>query len=172
MFSNKIKDFIIKNNVKKRLSNVKHVASNDIIKTIGIVFDETESIEKELFINEMKKNGFESCQIEFIVFKENVKKTDVYNYPVFSFKDVSWTGAFTAENTNQFCSKKFDLLISYYTIEKPILVQLTNESKAQFKVGFANTNNHLHHFMIQSNIKNHTVFTTELFKYLKILKKI
>ena len=84
MFSNKIKDFIIKNNVKKRLSNVKHLASNDVIKTIGIIFDETESNDKESLIKEIQKFGFQSNQIDFIVFREKVKKTEVFNYPVFS----------------------------------------------------------------------------------------
>ena len=137
MFSNKIKDFIIKNNVKKRLSNVKHLASNDVLRTIGIIFDETASNDKESVI-----------------------------------KEINWNASFEKEEVKQFVNKKFDLLISYYDVEKPALVLLTHNSKANFKVGFANIDNRLHHFMIQSDTQNKVVFTEELFKYLKILKKI
>ncbi len=172
MFSNKIKDFIIKNNVKKRLSNVKHLASNDVIKTIGIIFDETESNDKESLIKEIQKFGFQSNQIDFMVFREKVKKTEVFNYPVFSMKDINWNASFQKDEVKQFLNKNFDLLISYYDVEKPALVLLTHSTKANFKVGFANVDNRLHHFMIQSDTKNKVVFTEELFKYLKILKKI
>ncbi len=172
MFSNKIKDFIIKNNVKKRLSNVKHLASNDVIRTIGIIFDETASNDKESLIKEIQKFGFQSSQIDFIAFRETIKKTEVFNYPVFSMKDINWNASFEKEEVKQFVNKKFDLLISYYDVEKPALVLLTHNSKANFKVGFANIDNRLHHFMIQSDTQNKVVFTEELFKYLKILKKI
>jgi nitrogenase subunit NifH len=172
MFSNKIKDFIIKNNVKKRLSNVKHLASNDVIKTIGIIFDESESNDKEGVIKEIQKFGFQPSQIDFIVFREKIKKTEVFNYPVFSMKDINWNASFEKNEIKQFVDKNFDLLISYYDVEKPALVLLTHNSKANFKVGFANVDNRLYHFMIQSDTKNKVVFTEELFKYLKILKKI
>lgn len=172
MFSYKIKDFIIKNNVKKRLSNVKHIASGDSIKSIGIIFDESENSQRENLMKEIRKQGFSSLEIEFIVFKDKIKKTEQFSYPVFSNKDINWNATFTKSEVNQFSEKKFDLLISYYDTEKSALLLLTHLSKASFKVGFSDVDHRLNHFMIKSDSDNPVVFTEELFKYLRILKKI
>jgi len=69
-------------------------------------------------------------------------------------------------------AQKFDLLISYYDVEKAILLTITHNSKAQFKVGFSSVDKRLNHLMINTNAENYKVFTHELFRYLKILNKI
>ncbi|HCQ14581.1 MAG TPA: hypothetical protein DIU01_15210, partial [Flavobacterium sp.] len=71
-----------------------------------------------------------------------------------------------------FTNASFDLLISYYDIEKAPLILVTNLSKANFKVGFASVDKRLNHFMIDTNAENYKVFIEELFKYLKILNKL
>lgn len=172
MFSHKFKDFIIKNSVKKRLSNVKHIASTNSVQTIGIIFDETQESQREKLINEIKKWQLSPSSIEFIVFKDKVKKTDVFDYTVFSNKDITWNGTFTNAEVNQFSAKNFDLLINYYDEEKAALLLLTQISKANFKVGFSTVDHRLNHFLIQTQINKSATFAEELFKYLKILKKI
>lgn len=172
MFSYKIKDFIIKNNVKKRLSDVKHIASGDSIKTIGIIFDESENSHRENLLNEIRKQGFGLPEVEFIVFKDRIKKTEEFNYPVFSNKDINWNATFTKSEVSQFAERKFDVLISYYDTEKAALLLLTHLSRAHFKVGFSDVDHRLNHFMIKSDSDKPSVFTEELFKYLRILKKI
>ena len=44
MFLNYLKDFSTKKIVKNNLSNVKHLTSEKVIKTVGIIFDETYKI--------------------------------------------------------------------------------------------------------------------------------
>jgi hypothetical protein len=72
---------------------------------------------------------------------------------------------------NDFINKEFDLLISYYNIEKTILLKVTHSSRALFKVGFSSIDKRLNHFMIQTDGSDFKLFISELFKYLKILKK-
>jgi hypothetical protein len=172
MFSHKFKDFIIKNSVKKRLSNVKHIASTNSVQTIGIIFDETQGSQREKLINEIKKWQVAPLSIEFIVFKDKVKKTEQFDYAVFSNKDITWNASFTNSEVNQFSAKNFDLLVSYYDEEKAALLLITQLSKANFKVGFSSIDHRLNHFLIQTEIDKCATFAEELFKYLKILKKI
>jgi hypothetical protein len=49
---------------------------------------------------------------------------------------------------------------------------VSNQSKALFKVGFASIDKKLNHFIINTTAENHTVFMSELVKYLKILNKL
>ncbi|WP_395067313.1 DUF6913 domain-containing protein [Flavobacterium sp.] len=172
MFWNKIKDFSVKKIVKKKLLNVNHLASNNSIKNVGILFDETYFYEKEKLINELVKNGIEEQNITFLVFKNTIKKNDVFNFPIFSHKDLSWTATFEKKEVVQFINKDIDLLLSYYDTEKAALMLVTHLSKASFKVGFASVDKRLNHFMIDTNAENYKVFTYELFKYLKILNKL
>jgi len=147
MFLNHIKEFLFKKIVKKNITNVKNTPNDLLIKTVGIIFDENYFYEKEGLLNELKKNGIVENNCSILVFKNNSKKNETFSQP-------------------------FDLLISYYDTEKAALLSITNQSKANFKVGFSTIDKRLNHFMITTNAENYKVFIDELFKYLKILNKI
>lgn len=172
MFLNYLKDFSTKKIVKNSLSNVKHSPSDKVIKTVGIIFDESYFYEREALVSELIKNGIAETDIKVLVFKDKIKKNDVFDYPVFSHKDLSWRGTVDKKEVKDFISEPFDLLINYYDTEKVALLLVSHLSKAGFKVGFAAIDKRLNHFMIDTIAENYKVFTDELFKYLKILNKI
>jgi hypothetical protein len=172
MFLNYLKDFFTQKIVKKSLSNVKHTAANETIKTVGIIFDESYFYEREALVQELVQNGIEESDIKVLVFKNKIKKNERFDYPVFSNKDLSWTATFDKSEVKDFIAQKFDLLINYYDTEKSALLLVSNQSKAIFKVGFSSIDKKLNHFMINTNAENYKVFVDELFKYLKILNKI
>ncbi|MGC4039314.1 MAG: hypothetical protein QM710_00555 [Flavobacterium sp.] len=172
MFLNYLKDFSTKKIVKKSLSNVKHTATDKVIKTVGIIFDESYFYEREELVAELIKNGIAETDIRILVFKNKIKKNEAFDYPAFSHKDLSWRGTVDKKEVNDFIAEPFDLLINYYDTEKVALLLVSHLSKASFKVGFASIDKRLNHFMINTNAENYKVFMDELFKYLKILNKI
>ncbi|MEC4003799.1 hypothetical protein OX283_003960 [Flavobacterium sp. SUN052] len=172
MFLDKIKDFWAKKIVKKRLSNVKLLDSSSSIKKVGIVFDESYFYEREALIAELISEGINETDIEILVFKNHIKKNETFDYPVFSYRNMRWNTTIDTPEFNNFSTTNYDLLISYYDIEKAPLMITTNLSKASFKVGFASIDKRLNHFMINTNAENYKVFMEELFKYLKILNKL
>jgi hypothetical protein len=163
---------LTKKRVKKTLSDVDHAASDKKIRTVGIVFDETYFYEKESLIAELVNNGINEDLIDIQVFKNTIKKSERFDYPVFTHRDLSWRATFDKSEVRDFIAKEFDLLINYYDTEKSALLIVSNLSSATFKVGFASVDKKLNHFMINTNAENYKVFTEELFKYLKILNKI
>lgn len=172
MFLNKIKDFWTKKIVKKRLSNVRLLNSDSSIKNVGVVFDESYFYEREKLLKELVQQGIKSENIRFLVFKNKIKKNEIFDYPVFSYNNLSWTASIDGQQFKDFINSDLDLLISYYDIEKTPLLLTTHLSKASFKVGFASIDKRLNHFMIDTNAENYKVFMEELFKYLKILNKL
>ncbi|MGV1012384.1 MAG: DUF6913 domain-containing protein [Flavobacterium sp.] len=172
MFWNKIKEFWVKKIVKKKLLNVKHLATNSTIKKVGILFDETYFYEKDALIAELIMNGILLEDISLLVFKNVVKKNEILDNPFFSYKDISWIATIDKKEVTDFIQQDFDLLISYYDTEKSALLLVTNLSKATFKVGFATIDKRLNHFMVNTIAENYKVFVSELFKYLKILNKL
>lgn len=172
MFLNYIKDFSTKKIVKNSLSNVKNLPPDEVIKTVGIIFDESYFYEREALVKELIQHGIVENNIKVLVYKDKIKKNDVFDYPIFSYKDLSWHATFDKKEVKDFIKEPFDLLIDYYDTEKVALLLVSHLSKASFKVGFASIDKRLHHFMINTNAENYKVFMDELFKYLKILNKI
>jgi len=172
MFLNHIKDYFLKRILKNSLQNVKNIYSTIPIQTVGVLVDESYFLEKEALIKELIGNGISVNNIKIIVYRDKLKKNEVYLQPTFSVKHLNWKGEIINPSVNDFINEKFDLLISYYDVEKAILLNITHNSKALFKVGFSSIDKRLNHLMINTNAENHKVFVHELFRYLKILNKI
>ena len=172
MFFNYIKELLTKKTVKKSLSNVKLSSSDGLIKTVGIIFDETYFYEKDDLVKELVSEGILETNVKVLVFKNKIKKTETFDYPVFSYKNLSWNGKIEKSEVQQFVNEPFDLLINYYDTEKAALLLVSQLSKANFKVGFSVVDKRLNHFMINTNAENYKIFVSELFKYLRILNKI
>lgn len=172
MFLKYIKDYFLKRILKKNLQNVKSNSSAVSIQTVGLLIDESYFFEKEALVKELIANGILESNIKLIVYRDKLKKNEIYSQPTFSIKHLNWKAEITNPTVNDFINEKFDLLISYYDVEKAILLNITHNSKALFKVGFSSVDKRLNHLMININAENYTVFVHELFRYLKILNKI
>ena len=172
MFLNHIKEFSLKRILKKSFPNVNSNINVTSIKSVGLLIDESYFEHKADLINELILNGFEKDNIKVLVFKDKINKNNVFNYPTFNNKQINLSGKFTENVIIDFIQEKFDLLISYYDAEKISLLLITNRSKASFKVGFSSIDKRCNNLMITTNTKNYKIFVLEMFKYLKILKKI
>jgi hypothetical protein len=171
MFLNFLKKFLLKRKLKKTLSSLSSEVSDEKIKTVGLIIDETYFINKSQVIQELQAQGIEKQNISLLLYHDKDKKRDL-NATSFSMKNVSWSGVIDNEEVVAFEAQNFDLLISFYDVEKVALLWVTKRSKAGFKVGFSTIDKRLNHLMIQTTAENSTIFIEELFKYLKILNKI
>lgn len=172
MFLNYLKNYFLLKFIKNNLHNVKSSKELTTIQTIGLLIDESYFTEKEDLVNELIENGIAETNIKIIVYRDKWKKNEVYSQPTFGTKHLNWNAQITNPTVREFMKEKFDLLISFYDVEKAFLLKVTNSSKAQFKVGFSSVDKRLNHLMINTNAENYTVFVHELFRYLKILNKI
>ena len=172
MFLNYIKSFILRKTLNKSLRSVKVESLNSPIRKVGLIVDESNFLKTEALKQEIVSNGILENNIKVIVFRDVLKSKEVYLESTFGLKDLNFKGEFTQQSINEFISEEFDLLINYYNEEKPFLLLLTNGSKAKFKVGFSTVDKRLNHFLINIDPENFKGFTSELFRYLKILNKI
>lgn len=172
MFLKFIKDFGLKKIISKSLTNYKPISSPDSVYTVGILADESYFNDKEGIVNELVKQGIQPGNIQTLSFKERLKPKEVVDCCYYTRKDISAGGKFTKEDVNAFINTPFDMLISYYDVEKPPLALATIKSKAKFKVGFATVDTRLNNFMISTVAEKYPEFISELFKYLRILNKL
>ena len=172
MFLNYLKDFIVKKTLKKNLKNLENNFSVNAIQKIGLLIDATTFTETEQLIKELISIGFARDNIQTIVYADKVKKSEAGSNFTFNANSIKWNAEILEQEINSFINVEFDLLISFYDIERAILLKITHDSKAHFKVGFSSIDKRLNHFIINSSTDNHAVFVNELFKYLKLLNKI
>lgn len=168
MFLSVIKDFSVKKILNNSLTVVKDYSIANTVKTVGLLVDQSYFLETQKVINALIANGILKDNIDVLVFDQKKKKTQ----NSIDNKDLKWNSKLSGTIATAFVNKKFDLLISYYEIERAILLATTYHSKAHFKVGFGTIDKRFNDLIINSKTENHTIFIQELFKYLKILNKI
>lgn len=171
MFLNFLKKFLLKRKLKNALSFTSADFSVEKIKTVGLIIDETYFTEKDQLIQNLISQGIENKHISLLLYHDKEKKRDL-SFTSFSLKGVRWSGTIDNQEILDFKAKNFDLLISYYDVEKAPLLLVTQRSKSGFKVGFSTIDKRLNHFTIETTAEKSSVFIEELFKYLKILNKI
>lgn len=171
MFLNYLKEFSIRKRLKNSLLHVKRSSFLGDVKTVGVIVDESYFANTKSLLDELKTNGIANKNISLLLFKG---KTNI-DFEVETIRltsgHLNWKGQIKNEEVKGFIARDFDLLVSYYDVEKAILLVVTHESKAKFKVGFGNIDKRLNDFMITTNLGNYQVFVQELFRYLKILNK-
>lgn len=172
MFLKYIKDFIVKKTFKNNLENTIAIFSDNRIQKVGLLIDKTNFSETKSLVKDLISNGFLSENIKIIMYCDTINKTDIETYPTFGSSAISWNGKIVDPVVSEFINEKTDLLISFYEVERAILLQITKQSKAEFKVGFATIDQRLNHFMINTTLTDYDIFVKELFKYLKLLNKI
>lgn len=172
MFYKIIKNFFLKKNVTKRLLKQKNQLVQKKIASVGLLVDESYFSNTEALVDQIVSQGIDKEQIKILVYKDRIKSKEVLNTPFLSLKDISFTGEINKKEVIDFLETPFDLLINYYDVNKYALVLLSVQSKANFKVGFDTVDKRVNHFILKMLVDQYELFTSELFKYLKILNKI
>ncbi|MEN2403076.1 hypothetical protein GKZ90_0025035 [Flavobacterium sp. MC2016-06] len=170
MFLNYIKEFFVKKSLKNNLHNVKNEVFTSNIQTVGLLIDESKFQHSRKLIEELVKQGITAENIKIAAYRGKLKKEKVYSRPTFGKKHINWKGKITETFLEEFIDTEFDLLISYYNVEKAVLMMITQKSKAKFKIGFSSVDQNLNRWMIDTDLENYKLFVVELFKYLKNIK--
>lgn len=166
-----LKHSILKRKFKQSLLEAEksRVTSQEEIKSVGIIT--TQEISSKVNLQKEIETALNVRNTKIYSYRPFNKK-DEASYKHFSEKDINWKGKFTESSFQNFLEQPFDLLIGFYNEKNLYLENATLQSKATFKVGFANVNSSLYELEISENIENVTAFNLELRKYLSILNKL
>lgn len=170
MFLNFIKIFLAKKRLNRILINVSGSYCVRKIRSVGVFIDGNFFYEKESLLRKLEENGIQKGNIKVLIYRSHLvnKGSEL----IVSDKDIGWFNRIKNKEVQLFVEENFDLLISYYDSESFPLFLITNQSKADFKVGFSSVDVRLNHLMFNLDSKKYEVFMDELFKYLKILNKL
>ena len=172
MFLNHLKELMLKKTLKKSVKNLDTNFSDGSIQKVGLLIDISSFLDVNKVIQELISNGILAANIITLAYLDKEKSDQKSNFTIISASALTWSGEMKSQEIQDFVNQNFDLLLSYYAVEKAILLKITHDSKANFKVGFSTIDKRFNHFMINTKIENHTIFINELFKYLKLLNKL
>lgn len=170
-----LKAFKEKSNQKfiTRLLNSKNVPINSKkIKSVGVIIDAREFSDVEGIKQFFNGLGIQLPNIQIIVFVEDDKKTERLWGNYFSKKDFGWKGSIKHAELQTFLNREFDALVGFFKNDLLELKIATAVSKANFKIGLSGVDDRLFDFILDVDIKDFSIFKTELKKYLTILNKI
>lgn len=170
MFSNlkhsvikKIFDKSLLKSIENRVVSQREVLSVGVLTTdeISSQFDIQKEIEATLKLRNVKLYSY-----------RKFNKLDEESFKHFSENDINWRGKYTHQNLQSFLEQPFDLLIGYFNANNLYLESAVLQSKSMFKAGFSDVNSQLYELEISEKTENVFQFTSELKRYLQILKKI
>jgi hypothetical protein len=160
---------------EKQLKKLKKDSTNtpEKIKTIGVLADSRLFGSYDISRNLSQKLNLPHKNFEIIIF-ENLKDDFVtQHYNTFSEKDFGMYGKIKTKSVKGFVDADYDLLINYCNLDSVFANIVAVQSKAKFKVGFADEQlEDLYDFMIVIEGNKIDVFNDELAKYLQILELI
>ncbi|KGL63073.1 DUF6913 domain-containing protein [Polaribacter sp. Hel1_85] len=167
----KLKEVRLKKKFDKILSNLSEnrTVSQKEIQSVGILSTEEISSKIEL---ESKVEAILGVRNSKIYSYKKFDKSDAISYKHFSEKDINWKGDFVEPTFQSFLEQPFDLLIGYFNENHLYLEHAVLKSKATFKAGFSEVNSKLYELEISTELENVQQFSSELKKYLQILKKL
>lgn len=167
----KLKENRLRRKFDKSISKLSEnrTVSQKEIKSVGILTTEELSSKIDLQSEIEAILGVRNSKI--FSFKKFDKFDDV-SFKHFTEKDINWSGDFVQPNFQSFLEQPFDLLIGYFNTNNLYLEKAILQSKATFNVGFSGVNQKLYELEISEQIANVQQFSSELKKYLVILKKL
>ena len=142
------------------------------IASVGCIVDMDKFEKAELFFEFIDEYKLRPNAVKVIGYKSYYDKNSPYSIPVFSDKDLGWSGAIENSYAHEFLSREYDLLVNYYNDENLLLKLMSIKTKARVKVGFKEIDEKYNDLILDIPLRNFKVFKYELKKYLKVFNEI
>ncbi len=162
----------IKKNMESHLE--KRNSSNGIssLKTLAILIDASLPVNILALVKLANELGVTSENLTVVGYKEDKEIIDDKDAAYYNDKSFAVNGSVKNNALQGFIDKNYDVLISFYTVDKIELNFVAAASKAKLKVGFAEIDHRINDLIIGATMNNTNLFIIELKKYLKILQII
>ena len=174
MLFNKLKVASANKALKKSISERKSFKenNNEPIRSFACIVNIDEFNHLEVFHELSKEMGLRTDQYKIIGFSAGDVDHSNFAIPIFTSKDLGWSGKIENGDIKEFLDKHYDLLLNYYTHSPIILSLVCSYTKAKFRVGLNPDNEPENDLTIKVRTKEFNKFKEEFLKYLSILKKI
>ncbi|MDT0607270.1 DUF6913 domain-containing protein [Croceitalea rosinachiae] len=142
------------------------------IKAIACIVDMDNFPNAEQF-NELRKDfSLAPNAIQIIGYKRGHDKNNPFSIQFFTDKDLGWNGSIENSHVSEFVSREYDVLINYYNEDRLMLKLLSAKVHSRLRVGFVGVDDKINDLMFSTDLKDFSMFRSELKKYLRVLKEL
>lgn len=142
------------------------------ISSLGCIVDLDKFDKSDVFYQFLEDFELQPNAVKIIGYRSYYDKNSPYSTPVFSDKDLGWSGAIENSYALEFLSREYDLLVNYYEQDNLLLNLMSIKTKARMKVGFKPVGQEFNDLILDTPISDFKTFKTELKKYLGVFKEI
>ncbi|WP_409552691.1 DUF6913 domain-containing protein [Allomuricauda sp. CP2A] len=148
------------------------IAREKGITSVGCIVDVDNFQNAEAFYELIDEFSLRPNAIKIIGYKREYDKNSPYAIQIFSDKDLGWKGQIENSYVLEFLSREYDMLINYYDEDNLMMKLLSVKTPARIKVGLGSQDPKVNDLILNTNMKDFTLFKSELKKYLKVLKEL
>ena len=135
-----------------------------------VIIESEEDELKEAFLKLREHLKISEENFFFLLCPRKTSKNDIFATPCFTAADLNWTGNIKNENLKEFFDKTFDVVVSFAASENKLAAFAVSVAGPGLKVGRESSSQIDFDLLIATQPEEPELFTTELEKYLKILK--
>lgn len=168
----KLKHSRILKKTKQNLENRDLSGINNPLKNIGFLVDESQFQDFESLYAFYKSFRLQPKDVKVFSFIRFKKSLPTLRQNQLHHKEINWKGQITNSNALEFLDTKFTVLIGLYSGRNTFLDLMVSQSKAQFKVGFQNSDAQLYDLLLGMSPNNIELLEEELLKYSRVLNKL
>lgn len=165
------------NSIKKAIkaSGLKSEGYDDgsgAVRSLAIIINYDTLVDYKPLMDIAKAIRINNDNIFIAGYVEKVYKNVNYMIPVFSKNSFGINGKIKQDDLQTFLDRPYDIAINYYSKPNLYLEYVSTLCKSDLKVGVTEGSEHLNNLVLKVNEKDYDQFSSELVKYLKILKRL
>lgn len=165
----KVKRFLTKHAKRPLLPKIDHVQK---IERVACIVNLDEFMDLELLQSLADAFQIPPQQFHLMGYRTKSKKLQQTPCALFSLESIAPNIRITEKNARLFLREKYDILINYFSRKPPPLLYLSTLTDAAIRVGFSDIDARYNDLIFKIDIKDFSLFKSELLNYLKILKKL
>lgn len=142
------------------------------IQAVGILADLDAFSDVEALFGLTEVLGIHPNAVKVLGYKSFYDKNSPYATPVFSDKDLGWKGAVENSYVLEFLGREYDLLINYFQGDNLLMQLVSLQARARIRAGLHGVDPAYNDLIFSCDISDFGMFTSELKKYLNVLKEI
>jgi len=142
------------------------------VSSIACIVDMDKYTNAEAFQGLRQQMGLKPNAVHVMGYKRGHDKHGMFSIPFCTDKDLGWNGSIENGDFAEFSGREFDVLINYFTEDRLMLNLMATKTKARIRVGLKEGNEQLNDLIFDCKLGDFKTFTSELEKYLRILKEL
>lgn len=167
-----IKNKSIKKQIQKRLTKKPSLERFEAshIQKIACIIDFEQVKTTDFLEHFVESYAVRSDSYVILGYKEKSTETNQNGIPLFTWKDIQFSGRIINYHADRLLQMEYDILINYFNEPKLPLLLLSSGINAKLRIGFEGIDSNFNDIILQCSPSQEAVFVEEVKKIIQIIR--